>query len=400
MQSKKVGLWLIGARGSIASTLVTGLSALKRGTSNTIGLVSALDPFQELGLADFGDIVVGGHEIRSSHLSSEALKLWTKSRSVSPDFIENASSFYDEVDRKIRPGTTIGVGQRILEMSEISELYKFESPREAVMRLKSDLVDFASTECLSSLVVINVASTEPTPKSLIPKSFEEVDQSLDDIEHCVLPASSLYFLAAAEAGASYVNFTPSLGASPMSLQEYGFKCGISFAGCDGKSGETLLKSVIAPMFKNRNLEISSWVGHNILGNTDGWVLNDPNNKEPKIRSKDQVLENILGYSPQTHVSIEYIESLGDWKTAWNHIHFKGFLGVPMTLQVTWQGADSILAAPLVLDLFRFVERSQRDREVGLLNWLSCFFKRPIGSAPQDFLSQIELLKIWAESKKV
>ena len=115
------------------------------------------------------------------------------------------------------------------------------------------------------------------------------------------------------------------------------------------------------MFAARNLEVMSWVGHNIFGNLDGQVLDDPANKAAKIKSKDQLVGSILGYDPQTLVSIEYIRSLGDWKTAWDHIHFRGFLGTPMTLQFTWQGCDSLLAAPLVLDLVRFVELSHRQR---------------------------------------
>ena len=126
------------------------------------------------------------------------------------------------------------------------------------------------------------------------------------------------------------------------------------------------------MFAARNLEVMSWVGHNIFGNLDGLVLDDPANKAAKIKSKDQLVGSILGYDPQTLVSIEYIRSLGDWKTAWDHIHFRGFLGTPMTLQFTWQGCDSLLAAPLVLDLVRFVELSQRRGEVGVLSHLGVF----------------------------
>ena len=137
--------------------------------------------------------------------------------------------------------------------------------------------------------------------------------------------------------------------------------GTCHAGHDGKTGETLLKSVLAPMFAARNLEVMSWVGHNIFGNLDGLVLDDPANKAAKIKGKDQLVRQILGYDPQTLVSIEYIRSLGDWKTAWDHIHFRGFLDTPMTLQFTWQGCDSLLAAPLVLDLVRFVELSHRHR---------------------------------------
>ena len=104
------------------------------------------------------------------------------------------------------------------------------------------------------------------------------------------------------------------------------------------------------MFANRNWHIMSWVGHNIFGNRDGIVLDDPANKASKIRTKDQVVSGIVGYKPQTLVTIEYIQSLDDWKTAWNHIHFRGFLGVKMIMQFTWQGCDSVLAGPLVLDL--------------------------------------------------
>jgi myo-inositol-1-phosphate synthase len=141
----------------------------------------------------------------------------------------------------------------------------------------------------------------------------------------------------------------------------------------------------------------SWVGHNIFGNMDGRVLDDPRNKQSKVRSKDHLLASILGYPPQTHVSIEWIRSLGDWKTAWDHVHFRGFLGTPMTLQFTWQGCDSILAAPLVLDLVRLVERAHRGGEQGPLSWLACFFKSPIGVVEQDFSKQFALLDAWAQA---
>ena len=148
------------------------------------------------------------------------------------------------------------------------------------------------------------------------------------------------------------------------------------------------------MFAARNLDVMSWVGHNIFGNMDGKVLDDPRNKAAKVRSKDHLLSAILGYPPQTLVSIEYIESMGDWKTAWDHVHFRGFLGTPMTLQFTWQGCDSILAAPLVLDLVRLVERARRGGESGALTWLAPFFKSPLGVTEQDFAIQMAMLHDW------
>jgi myo-inositol-1-phosphate synthase len=141
------------------------------------------------------------------------------------------------------------------------------------------------------------------------------------------------------------------------------------------------------MFAARNLHVLSWIGHNILGGGDGRVLNDPANKASKVQSKDASLPAILGYKPQSLVSIEYVESLDDWKTAWDHIHFEGFLGTKMAMQFTWQGCDSILAAPLVLDLARLTLHAQRQGLSGVLAPLACFFKSPMGSTEQNFFTQ-------------
>jgi myo-inositol-1-phosphate synthase len=171
---------------------------------------------------------------------------------------------------------------------------------------------------------------------------------------------------------------------------------VPIAGQDGKTGETLLKAVLAPMFAARNLRVLSWVGHNILGGGDGRTLSDPINKLSKVRSKVALLGSLLEEKPQTHVSIEYIESLDDWKTAWDHIHFEGFLGTKMTMQFTWQGCDAILAAPLVLDLARMALLAQRRGEFGAMRHLACFFKSPLESSEHDFTKQYALFSDYVE----
>ena len=389
--SQRIGLWLIGAKGGVATTLITGLAGLARGDLEPIGLVTALDPFSGLDLVDFSDIVVGGHDIRPGRLAAEAARMWTESRAITPEQLASAADSFAAIDARLRPGTIVAAGDKIRELADDMVAARVETPRQAVERIRLDIEAFAAAEGLRHVVVVNVASTEPPPQLPIPRTFAEVEPLLDDARRCPLPASSLYFLAAVAAGASYVNFTPSTGATPACLQELARDRGIPHAGCDGKTGETLLKSVLAPMFAARHLEVMSWVGHNIFGNMDGKVLDDPRNKAAKVKSKDHLLASILGYPPQTHVSIEYIKSLGDWKTAWDHIHFKGFLGTPMVLQFTWQGCDSILAAPLVLDLVRLVERAHRAGEYGALDWLACFFKSPIGVSEQDFGKHVALL---------
>ncbi len=391
---RRVGLWLIGAKGGVATTLLVGLAALARRAIEPIGLVTELEPFTRLDLVDFPDIVVGGHDVRTGSLSAEARRMWTESRAIAPELIADAGDFLAEVEGRLRPGTVLAAGERIRALADDVAADRVESPREAIDRLRRDIEAFAAAERVDRVVVVNVASTEPPPVLPIPHDFSEVEPLLDDQAACPLPPSSLYFLAAAAAGAAYVNFTPSTGATPECLQQLARDRGIAHAGCDGKTGETLLKSVLAPMFAARHLRVMSWVGHNIFGNMDGRVLDDPRNKAAKVRSKDHLLAAILGYPPQTHVSIEYIQSLGDWKTAWDHVHFQGFLGTPMTLQFTWQGCDSILAAPLVLDLVRLVDRAVRAGETGGLEWLACFFKSPIGIAEQDFSRQVAVLQSW------
>jgi myo-inositol-1-phosphate synthase len=397
MPGSRIGLWLIGAKGGVATTVITGLANLARGAIDPVGLVTALDPFTRLDLVDFADIVVGGHDIRPGRLADEARRMWTDSRAILPDLLDNAADCFAATESRLRPGTVVAAGDKIRELADDAIVARVETPRQAIDRVRADIDSFAAAERLRHVVVVNVASTEPPAALPIPRSFAELVPLLEDPRACPLPASSLYALAAFEAGASYVNFTPSTGATPEVLQQAARERRIAHAGCDGKTGETLLKSVLAPMFAARHLEVMSWVGHNIFGNMDGKVLDDPRNKQAKVRSKDHLLADILGYPPQTHVSIEYIRSLGDWKTAWDHIHFRGFLGTPMTMQFTWQGCDSILAAPLVLDLVRLVERAHRAGESGALGWLACFFKSPIGVGEQDFARQFGMLTAWATS---
>jgi myo-inositol-1-phosphate synthase len=392
---------LIGARGGVAATTLVGLSALKTGLVPPVGLVSALPQFARLPLADWADFVVGGHEIRNVPLFDEALRLATESRAFDRELVVQCKGELAAIDRQIRPGTLLGVGRTIEALAD-AEMKgpSRETPRAAVARLRADLAAFSQRERVEHLVVVNVASTEPpVDAALVPPTWAALEPLLSRPRKCPLPASSLYAIAALESGASYLNFTPSLGSAPAAIDELARLRGTRHMGCDGKTGETLLKSVLAPMFRQRNLEVQSWVGHNIFGNMDGRVLDDPLNKATKVASKSRLLPQILGYQPQTVVSIEYVPSLGDWKTAWDHIHFRGFLGVPMTMQFIWQGCDSLLAAPLVLDLVRFTDLARRRGDVGLLSFLASFFKSPYGVDEQRFDRQYQMLEQWAEKEE-
>jgi myo-inositol-1-phosphate synthase len=397
MAPPRTGIWFIGARGGVAATATLGLLALEKKLATSVGLVSELPQFAKLDLATWDAFVVGGHEIRESTLGESLERLHADSRVFDGALLEACRPELAAIDARIRPGSLAGCGDAITALAGAqSDRTAKKSPHEIIRSLQADLRAFQQEAKVDRVVVVNLASTEPpADNSSLPTRWDDLSRLLDDAAFCPVAASSLYAIAALDLGMAYINFTPSAGATPAAICELAELRKTCHAGQDGKTGETLLKSVLAPMFAARHLEVLSWVGHNIFGNMDGQVLDNPANKAAKIQGKDQLVGRILGYDPQTLVSIEYIRSLGDWKTAWDHIHFRGFLGTPMTLQFTWQGCDSLLAAPLVLDLVRFVERSQRRGEVGLLSHLGSFFKRPLGLKQDAFTDQFALLVDWA-----
>ncbi|MGI9447559.1 MAG: inositol-3-phosphate synthase [Pirellulales bacterium] len=397
MAQKQIGLWLIGAKGGVATTVMTGLAALARGLVEPIGLITETKDFHSLNLIDWSDIVVGGHDIRNESLLDEARRMWTVSRAIPPGVLESVTPDLVDIETRLRPGTVLASGTSIQAIASLPESKVAKTPRSIIDQIRTDILDFAETNDVERVVVVNLASTEPPWSSPIPDNFDELSPLLERAsESSPLPTSSLYAIAAFEADAAYINFTPSTGATPQALNSLAQQRGLPHAGCDGKTGETLLKSVLAPMFRDRHLNVMSWVGHNIFGNLDGKILDDPSNKAAKVKSKDHLLANLLPTTPQTLVSIEFIESLGDWKTAWDHIHFEGFLGTPMTMQFTWQGCDSILAAPLVIDLIRLVDRARLAGEAGSLPWLASFFKSPLNCHEQGFAAQMTMLHEWVK----
>lgn len=392
MSTRRVGLWLIGACGGVGTTATLGLAALKRGVIDSTSLVTALPLFEPLDLDEPGQFLVGGHEIRRGGFRQTVGELQKRSNIFEPAIADACREDLEGWEANLRPGTLLNSGPAIARLADRTDLASGETAREAIDRIQNDLRDFRDRNKLDQVVVLNVSSTEP------PFETGDVHESLERLTPALerrqppLPASSLYAWAALDLGLPYINFTPSLGASLPALLQLAEQRRTVIGGKDGKTGETLMKSVLAPMFAMRNWQLLSWVGHNIFGNRDGQVLDDPTNKASKIRTKDQVISSIVGYKPQTLVSIEYIDSLDDWKTAWNHIHFKGFLGTKMTLQFIWQGCDSILAGPLVIDLARLALFSQRRGEVGVLRHLACFFKNPMGVSEHDFFKQFATLE--------
>jgi myo-inositol-1-phosphate synthase len=259
-------------------------------------------------------------------------------------------------------------------------------------------VSFRERHGLARVVVVNVSSTEPpVPHVDEHDSLAALEAALADPARTVLPPSSLNAYAALRAGCPFVDFTPSPGIRLPALHELAMSMGLPYAGADGKTGETLLRTVLAPMFTARALKVRSWAGTNLLGGGDGANLADPDQAKGKLDSKARGLAALLGDGVTAPLHIDNVPDLGEQKTAWDHVSFEGFLGVRMSLQLTWTGLDSALAAPLVLDLARLTAAAHAAGAKGPLGALAFFFKDPIGTDEHRFAQQTELLIDWATS---
>lgn len=363
-----------------------GAFAMARKLTGQWGIVTGLQEFAALELVDFDQMVFGGWDTAEIPLLERVGILAEEDRAISVDLLARLRPELAQAEGNIKTGY---VDARHVPCLGSTVHERLESVLE---RLGGDLDDFVRWNHLDALVVVNLSSTE-TSVPVIPehRTLRGLRQLIRKDEASLLTPGMVYALAVLEKGYPYVNFTPSMGVELPGIQELAAEKNAPFYGSDGKSGESLLKTVLAPMFRMRNLEVLSWQGFNILGGGDGRSLDEPDQKRAKVRSKTGVLPGSLGYAPDSGVFIEYVPSLGNWKTAWDFIHFRGFLGTKMSLQFTWQGCDSILAAPLVLDLVRLTEFAMRQGESGPMRHLACFFKDPLNCSVHAFAEQTQML---------
>ncbi|MCX5401934.1 inositol-3-phosphate synthase [Streptomyces sp. NBC_00102] len=363
VSSARVGVWLIGARGSVATTTVAGCAAVAAGLHPPTGMVTETPPFAASGLPSPASLVFGGHDVLDCPLPKRAEQL--AAAGVLPYGLPAAvGAELAAADAEIRPGGPVAGDAR--------------NPDELISAFARDIQDFARRHELARTVVVNLSSTEPAATGT------------------ALPPSSLYAAAALRAGCAYVNFTPSTGLHHPELADAVASSGLPYAGRDGKTGQTLLRSVLGPMFAQRALAVRAWSGTNLLGGGDGAALADPAAAAAKNAGKERVLADTLGTTPQGVVHIDDVPALGDWKTAWDHVAFDGFLGTRMILQTLWQGCDSALAAPLVIDLARLALRAQEAGFRGPLQDLGFYFKDPVGDSPAALGEQYAALLRFAE----
>ena len=378
----KTGIWLVGARGSVATTATVGLAAISAGLANATGCVTEQESFGEVALPDFADFVVGGHDISNVCIAKRAEAL-VESGMLPLHLVESVRSQLVEADRRVRPGYDSGQHS--------------ESQAEAARRLAQDILHFKRSHGLNRGIVLDVASTE-APVEPLPE-FADADMllaALEDPARPVLPPSSLSAYAAVLAGSPYVCFTPSPALNLPALRELAARHRVPTAGQDGKTGQTWLRSVLAPAFAARGLRVLSWAGTNLLGGGDGATLADPLAVSGKLQSKNRGLQELTG-GAVTPLHIDNVQDLGETKVAWDHINVEGFLGSRLTLQTTWSAYDSMLAAPMVLDLSRLMALADAAGEEGHVGALGFFFKDPWGSDEHSFANQSHNLVQWAKT---
>jgi myo-inositol-1-phosphate synthase len=250
------------------------------------------------------------------------------------------------------------------------------SVRAIVEGVQQDIVGFRDENELEEIVVVYAASP---PRSFQPADNPDPDFA-DERENESLPASVLYAAGAAQAGAHFIDFTPSETLELQALHALAARHGTQLAGRDGSTGQTMFKMTLGELLRNRRLRVRSWYSTNLIGNHDGYILSLPGHDTVKLRDKTDGLGEVLGYDDFEHlVRIEYLRRYGDDKRAWDSIECDGWLGSQLQISIDWRGQDSFLAAPLVLDLCRLVDYGSRFDLSGIQPQLGWFFKRPLGS---------------------
>ncbi|WNV76512.1 inositol-3-phosphate synthase [Geodermatophilus sp. DSM 44513] len=381
---------VVGLGGAVATTAVAGLELLRAG-GDTAGLplaglqVDGRPVEAATGLVEYADLVVGGWDLDGSDLRKAAEQhgvLDHHQLAQAGPYLSSVTPWPAAGDADFCRNVTGG------------NVVLAETRRAQVDAVRADLRRFREEQRLDGLVLVNLASTErwPDPSAPALQSAEAFELALDDDDRSITP-SMVYAYAAIAEGVGYANFTPSLAADVPALVELAELRGVPVAGKDGKTGQTMMKTVLAPAFRSRALTVEGWYSTNILGNRDGLALDDPASLESKLQTKGSVLDSILGYPVEDHVvRIDYYRPRGDQKEAWDAIDLVGFLGQRMQIKVDFQCRDSILAAPLAIELARLTDLAQQRGQGGVQTHLGWFFKAPMtpdGGTPEHALHRQE-----------
>jgi myo-inositol-1-phosphate synthase len=403
----KLGVLLVGL-GAVSTTFVAGVEAIRKGIAKPIGSLTQMGTIR-LGkrtdnrvpkinefvpLANLDDVVFGAWDIFADSAYEAALHAGVLEKSLVEELREQLDSLkpmpavFNQNYVKRLHGTNVKTGKNKMELAE---------------QLIADMARFKEEKGCDRLVIVWAASTEIfLEQSEIHQTIEAFEQAMYDDDERIAP-SMIYAYAAIKSGIPFANGAPNLTVDIPALTKLAEQNNVPICGKDFKTGQTLMKTILAPGLKSRMLGLEGWYSTNILGNRDGEVLDDPENFKTKEESKLSVLEHILQpdvypdlYEGFSHVvRINYYPPRGDNKEGWDAIDIFGWLGYKMQIKIDFMCRDSILAAPLVLDLALFMDLAQRAGMRGVQEWLSFYFKAP-QTAPELYPEHdifIQLMKL-------
>jgi len=384
----KLGVLLVGL-GAVSTTVIAGVEAVRRGLSKPIGSITQMSTIR-LGkrteertplvkdlvpLAGLDDLVFGAWDpIPDDAYKSAKVCGVLRPEDIDPiaDFMKSIKpmpAVFDKAYVKKLDGPNVKSGANKMELAE---------------QLREDIRNFKKENGCDRVVIVWAASTEIyiEPQEIHQK-VETLEKGMQDNDPAIAP-SMLYAWAAIKEGVPFANGAPNLTVDIPAMRELAEEHLVPIGGKDFKTGQTLLKTILAPGLKARMLGLSGWFSTNILGNRDGEVLDDPESFKSKEVSKLGVLEYILQpdmypdlYADMYHkVRINYYPPRGDNKEGWDNIDIFGWMGYPMQIKIDFLCRDSILAAPIVLDLALFMDLSRRSGLAGVQEWLSFYFKSP------------------------
>jgi myo-inositol-1-phosphate synthase len=401
-------LVLTPGMGAVATTFIAGVEAVRRGLSRPIGSLTQMQTIRLgrrsegrsplirdlLDLAPLSDLSFGGWDIFEDDVYDAARRAEVlDDRTLAPiaDFLHGIrpmSAAFDQTYVKRLDGPNVKPTKRKRELAEM---------------LRQDIRDSLSRSGASRAVMVWCGSTEiHLQPSACHTDIEAFEAGLDRDDPAISP-SQLYAYAALQEGVPYANGAPNLSADFPALEQLATARRVPVCGKDFKTGQTLMKTILAPGFKTRMLGVRGWFSTNILGNRDGEVLDDPDSFRAKEVTKSGVLDTILepGSYPELYgdlyhkIRINYYPPRGDAKEGWDNIDIFGWLGYPMQIKVDFLCRDSVLAAPIVLDLALFLDLAHRAGKSGIQEWLSFYFKSPhvaAGHIPEHdlFIQHIRL----------
>jgi len=403
----KLGIMMPGL-GAVATTFIAGVYAIRRGIAKPIGSLTQMGTIR-LGkrtdkrvplikdfveLAGLDELVFGGWDIFDDNVYLAARKAGVLER----DLLDEIRFDIEE----IKPWKAV-FDQNYVKKLSGDNVKQGANKYDLAQMLMEDIQNFKESQRLNRMVMIWCASTEVfLQQDPVHQTLSSFEQAMRD-NHPAIAPSMIYAYAAIASGVPYANGAPNLTVDIPALRDFAKEKGVPIAGKDFKTGQTLMKTIIAPGLKARLIGLNGWFSTNILGNRDGEVLDDPESFKTKEESKLSVLEYILQpdvypdlYEDFYHkVRINYYPPRGDNKEGWDNLDIFGWLGYPMQIKIDFLCRDSILAAPIVLDLALLLDLAQRSGMRGIQEWLSFYFKSPM-CAPELYPEHdlfIQLMKL-------